>query len=154
MTGWSKVRVIPIGGVVAVGFEQDALAVGSHSGLGVFDAESGELLHREADTTGDYAWYHADPASIRLPSDGGVRLIPAAGIWGGALDHTTDDGWWIKQDDGDVVVGLGHEEALRIETQESIVAAGFSPTGTLLVAATPDSVHVYHRSASAREMDR
>jgi hypothetical protein len=91
MQQWCAIRVA-IGGVVAIGFvDEDRVIVGSHSGVGVFDIHTGERIERTHDE--DYSWYQGDPPWIRYTTAEGVRLVRAAGLWGGDLDQSTTDGW-------------------------------------------------------------
>jgi hypothetical protein len=87
---------------VAVGFiDEDRVIVGSQSGVGVFDVHMGGRIERTRDE--DYTWYQGDPAFIRYPSAEGVRLIRAAGLWGGDLDQSTSDGWTCHRVDAGAV---------------------------------------------------
>lgn len=50
MSEWGSIRVIPVGGLVAMGFlDERRVVVGSHCGLGVFEAATGTVLDRVAD---------------------------------------------------------------------------------------------------------
>lgn len=146
MGDWLRGPTFAIGGIVAVAFDGEAaIAVGSHSGLGVFDARTGELLERVPDAEGEYGWHHADPPSIRREGSDGVRLLPSAGLWGGGLDHETQDGWALTVgDDGVVVARAGHVE-FSVDDSNEARAYGFSPRGTLFVLATSATLYAYVR---------
>jgi hypothetical protein len=139
-------RVVPvsIGGVVAVGFlDEDRIIVGSHSGVGVFDAHTGERVERTHDE--GYNWYQGDPPFIRYPSAQGVRLIRAAGLWGGDLPQSTTDGWTsYRADEGAVLRAEGRPD-FSIEDPEEYRAQGFSPLGRAFVYATSPAAHLVTR---------
>jgi hypothetical protein len=87
MQHWQTIPVA-IGGVVAVGFlDENRIIVGSHSRVAVFDVHTGARIERTYDE--NYHRYQGDPPSIRRHSGDGMRLIRAAGLWGGDLDQAT-----------------------------------------------------------------
>lgn len=138
-----KSRAIPVavGGVMAVGFlDEDRVIVGSHSGVGVFDAHTGEGIERTNDE--DYNWYQGDPPWIRYTSTEGVRLIRAAGLWGGDLDHSTTDGWSCRRVDGGVVLSAEGQPDFSIQDSEEYRAHGFSQGGGAFVYATSPTVYL------------
>lgn len=146
--GMQQWRAIPvaIGGVVAVGFiDENQVIVGSHNGLGVFDVHTGARIERTHDE--DYAWYQGDPPLIRYQSGEGVRLIRAAGLWGGDLDESTADGWTCHRVDGGSVLSAEGQPDFRIEDQEEYRAQGFSPGGGAFVYATSPTVYLATRRA-------
>jgi hypothetical protein len=117
MQQWRAIPVA-IGGVVAVGFlDEDRIIVGSHSGVGVFDVHTGERIERTHDE--DYNWYQGDPPFIRRPSAEGVRLIRAAGLWGGDLDQSTTDGWTCYRVDGGAVLSADGHRTSESRTRKS-----------------------------------
>jgi hypothetical protein len=139
-------RAIPvgIGGVIAVGFiDEDRVIVGSHSGVGVFDVHTGERLERTHDE--EYNWYQGDPPFIRYPSAQGLRLIRAAGLWGGDLDQSTGEGWTCHRVDGGAVLSAQGQPDFRIEDSEEYRAQGFSPGGSTFVYATSPTVYLATR---------
>jgi hypothetical protein len=140
MQQWRSIPVA-IGGVVAVGFlDEDRVIVGSHSGMGVFDVHTGERIERTQDE--DYNWYQGDPPFIRHPSVEGVRLICAAGLWGGDLDQSATDGWTCHQVDGGAVLCAEGQPDFIIEDSEEYRAQGFSPGGGAFVYATSPTINV------------
>lgn len=146
MQQWRTIPVA-IGGVVAVGFlDEDRVIVGSHSGVGVFDVRTGERLERRYDE--GYTWYQGDPPFIRYPSAEGVRLIRAAGMWGGELDQSTTDGWTCHRVDSGVVLSAASDPDFRIEDPEEYRAQGFSPGGGVFVYATSPTVYLASRPRS------
>lgn len=143
MQQWRAIPVA-IGGVVAVGFlDEDRIIVGSHSGVGVFDVHTGARIERTHDE--DYNWYQGDPPFIRRPSAVGVRLIRAAGLWGGDLDQATTDGWTCHRVDGGAVLSADGQPDFRIEDSEEYRAQGFSPGGGAFVYATSPTVYLATR---------
>ena len=143
MQHWQAIPVA-IGGVVAVGFlDEDRIIVGSHSGVGVFDVHTGARIERTHDE--NYNWYQGDPPSIKRPSVGGVRLIRAAGLWGGDLDQATTDGWTCHQVDEGAVLHADGQPDFRIEDSEEYRAQGFSPGGGAFVYATSPTVYLVTR---------
>jgi hypothetical protein len=143
MQQWRAIPVA-IGGVVAVGFlDEDRIIVGSHSGVGVFDVHTGERIERTQDE--DYHWYQGDPPFIRRPSAEGVRLIRAAGLWGGDLDQATTDGWTCHRVDGGAVLSADGQPDFRIEDSEECRAQGFSLGGGAFVYATSPTVYLVTR---------
>lgn len=140
MQRW-RVTSAAVGGVAAVGFlDEERLIAGSHSGVGVFLIRSGERCERIYDDR--YGWYNAAPPSIRYPVPGGVRLIRAAGLWGGELDQATADGWSCRRTSDGAVLSAAGQPDFRIEDSEEFRAQGFSPGGRAYVCATSPTVHL------------
>jgi hypothetical protein len=130
--------------LVAVGFlDEQRVIVGSHSGIGVFDASTGARVERlPAD---DCSWYQGDPPFIRRPGPAGVRLIPAEGLWGGELDRSTADGWSCElRPDGAQLVADGQTPILVVDPEDRR-AYGFSSRGRTFVYATSASLNLVHR---------
>jgi hypothetical protein len=145
MQPWRAIS-IAVGGVVAVGFmDEDRVIVGSHSGLGVFNVHTGERVERTHDE--GYNWYQGDPPFIRYPTAEGVRLIRAAGLWGGDLDQMTADGWTCQRVDGGAVLSANGQPDFRIGDSEEYRAQGYSPGGGTFVYATSPTVYVASRQA-------
>ena len=143
MQQWRAIPVA-IGGVVAVGFlDEDRVIIGSHSGVGVFDVHAGQRIERTHDD--DYSWYQRDPPFIRHPSAEGVRLIRAAGLWGGDLDQSTIDGWTCHRVDRGAVLRAEGQPDFRIQDSEEYRAQGFSPGGGAFVYATSPTVYIATR---------
>jgi hypothetical protein len=131
---------------VAVGFiDEDRVVVGSHSGVGVFDVHTGEGIERTHDD--DYNWYQDDPPFIRYASPKGVRLIRAAGLWGGDLNQSTTDGWTCHRGDQGAVLSAEGEPHFRIDDSGEYRAHGFSPGGGAFVYATSPTVYLATRRA-------
>jgi hypothetical protein len=135
---------VAIGGVVAVGFlDEDRVIVGSHSGTGVFYVHTGERIERTCDE--GYDWYQGDPPFIRYLSARGVRLIRAAGLWGGDLPQSTADGWTSYRVDAGAVLRAEGQPDFNVDDPEEYRAQGFSPLGGTFVYATSSAVHLATR---------
>jgi hypothetical protein len=144
MQQWCAVRVA-VGGVVAIGFvDEGRVIVGSHSGVGVFDVHTGDRIERTRDQ--DYSWYQGDPPWIRYSTADGVRLVRAAGLWGGDLDQATADGWTCHRVDGGAVLRAEGEPDFRVEDPEEFRAQGFAPAGGAFVYATSPTIHLVCRA--------
>jgi len=100
------------------------------------------LAHEEA-----YNWYQGDPPFIRYPSAEGVRLIRAAGLWGGDLDQSTEDGWTCSRVEAGVLLRAEGQPDFRIDDSEEFRAQGFSPGGGAFVYATSPTVYLASRRA-------
>lgn len=89
---WKSVK-IHVGGVIAVGFaaNSELLLVLTHSGRGVVDCATGEVVARCVDIEDD----GGDPHPISLMGIGPLsgQRIHLAGLWGGGLRLMTCDGW-------------------------------------------------------------
>lgn len=143
MQRWTAISVV-VGGVVAVGFlDEDRVIVGSHSGTGVFDIHTGERTERTYDE--GYDWYQSDPPSIRYPTAAGMRLIRAAGLWGGNLPQSTTDSWTSRRDGAGAILRAEGQPDFRIDDPEEYRAQGFSPLGGAFVYATSPTVHLATR---------
>ena len=142
---WRAVSV-PVGGALAVGFlSESRVVLGSHSGVGVFDANTGERTQRIYDE--NYGWYQSDPPSIRHASADGVHLVRAAGLWGGNLDQVTEDGWACHRIDAGTLLTADGQPAFRIEEREEYRAQGFSPGGRSFVYVTSPVVYLVTRQS-------
>lgn len=126
MSDWGLMRAIAVGGLVAVGFlDERRVVVGSHSGLGVFDAATGAVLVRAPDPGCDYAWFEESPPGAVFTGDDGQRHhVRVAGLWGGTLPAMTDDGWACRiQDAARHRLGLTAPSSLSMTTRNPEPAA-------------------------------
>jgi hypothetical protein len=147
MTDWSSVRAIPVGGLVVVGFlDEHRVVVGSHSGLDVFDAATGPLLDRVEDPDGGYAWFQESPPTALYTGDGEQSRVPVAGLWGGTLSSTTDDGWTCQIEDAGARLSGPEGSLIAVDDAEEPRACGFSPQGQVFVFATSPTLHVAVRA--------
>lgn len=91
---WCELAMVAIGGLEHIGFapNSDLLLVISTSGRGVVDCATGCKIGR------DEVEYYPDCGSLEAegisPLDG--QHIRMAGIYGGGLPRTTEDGWLIE----------------------------------------------------------
>jgi hypothetical protein len=140
---WHAIPVA-IGGVLAVGFiDEGRVIVGSHSGVGVFDVRSGERIERTHDE--GYNWYQGDSPFVRYPSAEGVRLIRCAGLWGGDLDQSTEDGWTCRRVEAGALLRAEGQPGFKIDDSEEFRAQGFSQSGGAFVYATSATVYLASR---------
>ncbi|MGK5547173.1 hypothetical protein ACSNOH_20925 [Streptomyces sp. URMC 127] len=158
--------LIPVGGLLGVGFApdpvsgQDLLMVVSSSGHGLFDASTGERLARD---------YDPDPETstptgpgLSCPGIGPLAGTPVriAGLFGGGLHTTTEDGWTVEvaspdwphhrvllSADGGLCRGPAGEKWWHIfhARWSELRAAGFSPSGRTLVVATSSDITLLTR---------
>lgn len=148
MTDWSSIRAIPVGGLVAVGFvDEQRVVVGSHSGLRVFDATTGAMLDQVGDPTGDYAWFQESPPTALYAGDGGPHSVPVAGLFGGTLPGTTDDGWACRVEDAGARLSGPHGSLVTVDDAEERRACGFSPQGQVFVFATSPTLYIAVRAS-------
>jgi len=157
-------RRTPIGGLLGVGFGldpatgNDLLMVVSTCGHGVFDAQTGSRLARERDPDPDTS----TPTGPDLACPGIGPLagtqVRIAGLFGGGLHSTNDDGWtvdvvspdWphdrvILSADGGLCRGPAGEKWWHIfySDYSELRAAGFSPSGHTLVVATSSDITLW-----------
>ncbi|MFJ8043896.1 hypothetical protein ACIRBX_25680 [Kitasatospora sp. NPDC096147] len=154
---WRRVLLAAVGGLVGVGFGvspedgRDLVLVMSHSGRGLYDAVTGELLAREE--TPESSWPEADLSCHGIGPLTGLR-VPTAGLVGGTLGRATGDGWSLTvvrlggleeqvllSADGDRCAGPhgGTWWHLHDADATELRAVGFSLSGhTLAVATTAD----------------
>ncbi|MFI6844260.1 hypothetical protein OG535_38680 [Kitasatospora sp. NBC_00085] len=165
---WQPVfaRRTPIGGLLGVGFGadpasgDDLLMVVSSNGHGLFDASTGQRLARDHDPDLD----HSTPAGPNLTCPGLGPLagteVRIAGLFGGGLHSTTEDGWTVEvvspdwphhrvllSADGGLCRGPAGEKWWHIfhAHYSELRAAGFSPSGRTLVVATSSDITLWTR---------
>ncbi|KHD73478.1 hypothetical protein [Actinoplanes utahensis] len=158
-------RPIAVGGLIGAGFGvhpgtgRDLLLAASHSGLGLFDTVTGERLARDYDN--ELAW----PADDDLTCAGigalaGTR-VRMAGLLGGGLHRVAPGGWVVDVVTPDwpksrvlLATGFGPWRGDHGETWWHVFhagvtelrAAGFSPSGDTLIAATSSDVSMWTRA--------
>lgn len=154
-------RCIPVGGLQGVGFgvhpetDADLLMVVSMDGFGLIDATTGAKVARDRHPDPD----DASPSGPDLACPGigvlaGTR-VRIAGLFGGGLHATTDDGWTIDvvapewpnhrvllSGDGGAYNGPPGTTWWHVfhSDYSELRAAGFSPSGRTLVIATSSDV--------------
>lgn len=150
---------IAIGGLQGVGFGvhpetgADLLMVVSMDGFGLIDTQTGTKMARDRDPDPEVATLTGpDLARPGIGVLAGAR-VPIAGLFGGGLHAPTDDGWtvdvvapeWPHQrvilsaDGGrnEGPPGSTWWHVFNDEQHGELRAAGFSPSGSTLVVATP-----------------
>ncbi|WP_079032082.1 hypothetical protein [Streptomyces specialis] len=157
---------IRIGGLLGIGFARhpetghDLVMVVSLDGHGLFDAATGARLARDRDPDPGTT----DPTGPHLTCPGLGPLtgtpIPIAGLHGGGLHATTDDGWtldvvspdWphhrvLLSTDGGLYHGPAGGDWWHIHhtTHAPLRTFGFSPTGRTLAVATSTDLMVLSR---------
>ena len=148
MTDWGAIRVVPVGGLVAVGFlDERRIVIGSHSGLAIFDAATGTVLHRVADPGREYGWFQESPPTALFTDGDGQHRVQVAGLWGGTLPATTDDGWACRIEHVGVALSGPDGSMITVVDDEEPRACGFSPQGQIFVFATSPTLHVAVRAA-------
>ena len=92
--GWKLVSTFAVGGLYAVGFEQNTenLLVVSANGQSLIDKNTGHRLYRNREQNG---YNHKTLEAIRLdkPKQPAIRM---SGMDGGGLRTATDDGWMLQ----------------------------------------------------------
>lgn len=158
---WWRVGRFAVGGLSCIGFPRDRewIVVGSSAGIGIFDCVSGEKIARDDSIDGSANEY------LEITGIGPLDRIPilTAGVCGGGLPLFTHDGWtmeiigleWPEQhvllvEPGGDLYGSLHgkpEKMHRIETSDTLRAAGFSYSGMTCVVAESSDLTLYSRVA-------
>lgn len=120
------------------------VVVGSHSGVGVFDASTGAPTLRVYDD--DYTWFDPERLAILVPNDrGSFEAISSMGLEGGVLPDTTPDGWRCERTDNGALL-VRDDKRVDVVDDEEFRACGFSPAGSLFVFASSPFLTVLRRS--------
>ncbi len=150
---WKKVADHAVGGLFQVGYAEDSdlLLVLSHNGRGIFDCLTGERIAR--DTVDVFAHFNTS----KLLANGFAALdkqqVRMAGIYGGGLPLSTEDGWFLERHKAKDNVFLT-KAALPQEQEYALIgkddgcnlkAFGFSETGKSFVVATGCSLIIFAR---------
>ncbi|MEV5910691.1 hypothetical protein AB0M00_17545 [Streptomyces chartreusis] len=163
---WRRVTFEPVGGLLGIGFAsdpdsgRDLVMVVSHDGHGLFDAVTGEKIARDrdpdpVDSTPDAA------ADLSCPGLGPVagNRVRIAGLFGGGLHTTTEDGWTLEvvapawpnervllSGDGGLPHPGPHGERwwhIFHSDYSELRAAGFSPSGRTIAVATSSDLSLW-----------
>jgi len=156
---WKPVAKIAVGGLRSVGFDRKSenLLVLSSQGRGVVDCLTGEKVAR------DYEEFYENEISLESQGIGILsgRKIRMAGLFGGGLPVSTEDGWqlecvtlkWPEQ----MLILLppsshlygsitGESDTMTKIFEDSCVRAyGFSYTGRSFIIATTSDVTAFAR---------
>ncbi len=160
---WTAVPVVHVGGLTDVGVRSadgiEYILTVTQSGRGLFDSADGLVARDRAEPPDDWV------DQIGLEADGigpleGQR-VRLAGLAGGGLPTATHDGWHITraaidwpneyvflEPPGRGVLWSGHEDGcakLLGDEAVDLRAAGFSPTGRMLVLATAADLRIFVR---------
>lgn len=167
---WRRSAYAPVGGLLGIGFAvhpgtgQDLVMVVSSDGHGLFDAVTGEKVARDRDPAPEDSGPDADPA-LSCPGLGPVAgsRVRVAGLFGGGLHTTTEDGWNLE-----VVAPAWPNERVLLSRGSGLPhsgpygerwwhifhshyselrAAGFSPSGQTLAVATSSDLSLWTRGA-------
>ena len=149
---WKRVSCF-ISGVTAVGFgeETELMLVLTHSGIGVIDCISGDVIEHVVNAD-DYV---EDPYPVTAKGIGPLvgQHIRLAGLWGGGLRTMTPDGWKVHRaapnwpDESAILCPPEAPELyddpiqavmLVKDVELGIRAVGFSDSGQTLVVASTD----------------
>jgi hypothetical protein len=158
---WRHIKTVPVGGLFAVGFEEESerLLIVSASGQALFDCLAGERISRNVEKDG-YDPYRLIAYAVGPELGSPVRM---SGLHGGGLPEYTMDGWSVE------AIPLYWPQRILVLTppgsrlwgnaagkppeffkmQEDLAtelrAFGFSWTGKTLIIAESDGVTVYSR---------
>ncbi|MEV7562388.1 hypothetical protein [Streptomyces sp. NPDC089795] len=159
---------VPVGGLLGIGFAShpdtgdDLVMVVSNDGHGLFDARTGEKIARDRDPGPEHSTPDAVP-DLSCPGLGPVagHRVRIAGLFGGGLHTTTEDGWtlevvspaWpndrvlLSTDGGLPHTGPHGERWWHIfhSRHSTLRAVGFSPSGRTLAVATSSDLSLWHR---------
>ncbi|MGK3998568.1 hypothetical protein [Sorangium sp. So ce1024] len=163
---WQRRAAYAVGGLTDVGFGRgsDLLLVISHSGRGVFDCLAGARVARDASVpeAGEDEWQ--DTSELEAEGIGPLagQTVRTAGLFGGALAHSTRDGWTVERialdwpEESLLLVPPGafiyetrpgrSAEFTKVAVQIAPRAWGFSPTGKSLILATSSDVTIFSRT--------
>ncbi|AWW42219.1 hypothetical protein ADL00_05030 [Streptomyces sp. AS58] len=165
---WRPVALVPVGGLLGIGFAShpdsghDLVMVVSHDGHGLFDAVTGEKIARERDPAPEDSTPDA-VADLSCPGLGPVTgsRVHIAGLFGGGLHTTTEDGWslevvtpaWpnervlLSRDGGLPHAGRHGERWWHVfhSYHSELRAVGFSPSGRTIAVATSSDVSLWAR---------
>ena len=158
---WRLLTVISVGGLRSIGFSKKSenLLIVSSQGRGVIDCKTGNKVSR------DYEDYYENDCQLEAEGIGPIEneTINLAGLFGGGLPTTTEDGWSIENvslswpeesillvEPGSDLYGSTHnypDHFTKIYEDACIRAYGFSYTGNNIVIATTSDVTIYKRES-------
>lgn len=157
---WKSVGLAAVGGLTSVGFygSCDLLLAASSSGLGVFDARTGQRLARNAGP------FELDLGNLLVKGIGPLadKQVRMSGIYGGGLACQTADGWAMEVvplswPDEEIILSPPGQSMLWCPTDQpmklhklagfvtEVRAFGFSPTGSCFVVATSADIAFFSR---------
>ncbi|GHE26144.1 hypothetical protein GCM10018781_78220 [Kitasatospora indigofera] len=163
-------RRTPVGGLLGIGFAlapddgRDLVMVVSVDGHGLFDAVTGEKIARDRDPDPEGSTPDSVP-DLSCPGLGPIAgtRVRIAGLFGGGLHTTTEDGWTLEvvspewphdrvllSTDGGIPHNGAHGESwwhIFDSNYSELRAAGFSPSGRTLAVATSSDLTLWTRPA-------
>lgn len=164
---WQLKSYITVGGLRSVGFDRssDNLLILSYQGRGVISRGVINCLTGEK-TARDYEDYYGEKHSRYLEAEGigdlSGKSIRMAGLFGGGLLTSTEDGWqldsvtlnWpeemilLVEPDSDLYGSTCNrpDNFTKVEQDATIRAYGFSHTNKSFIIATTSDVAIYSRS--------
>ncbi|MFC9795676.1 hypothetical protein ACFVJI_23920 [Streptomyces sp. NPDC127584] len=166
--------IIPIGGLLGIGFAlapddgRDLVMVVSADGHGLFDTVTGEKIARDRDPDPDGSTPDAAP-DLSCPGLGPIAStrVRIAGLFGGGLHTTTEDGWTLEvvspewphhrvllSTDGGIPHNGPHGHGwwhIFDADYSELRTAGFSPSGRTLAVATSSDLTLWTRQAPGTE---
>jgi len=165
---WRNIAYTPVGGLLGIGFAthpdtgRDLVMVVSTDGHGLFDGVTGEKIARDRDPEEPVPY--GDP-ELSCPGLGPVAggRVSIAGVFGGGLHASTDDGWSLRV----VTPAWPHERVLLSDgggfffsephgahwwhifhaNYSEFRAAGFSPSGRTIAVATSSDLSLWTRES-------
>lgn len=160
---WRFVAEVPVGGLWAVGFDEQSedLLVVSSSGQGLVDCVTGIRVARNVHEDG----YDRVRLRATLVPGVGIREFRMSGLHGGGLPTVTQDLWSISEEtlnwpyrslllfapDSDLFGGLydKRHDFTKLAIESEVRAFGFSWSGQTLIIATTSELKIYNRSRIA-----
>lgn len=153
---WSRLCVLPVGGLTEIGFVEDSdlLLIVSSTGRSLVDCATGETIARDRTEPNDQ-WY--DERRLRARGIGPVsdQTVRLCGLHGGGLPKSGKGGYWIESlpiiwPEFHIVLGGPYEwiynektPITKLAVDREIRGCGFSDTGLSLVIATSSDVSIY-----------
>ena len=160
---WRHVGTFAVGGLISVGFsrEHEWLVVGSHQGVGIIECIAGAKIARDPEADG-YPDSHLEIKGIGPIAQ---ERIATAGLRGGGIPSTTEDGWMIEiitlnwPEQQILLLAPGNDlyaassgkpcHFYPIAKEAALRVAGFSYSGNTIVVATSSEVAIYSRRRQA-----
>lgn len=148
---WKQIAIHLVGGIIQVGYAEnsDLILILSHNGRGIFDCLTGEKIARDRNDYFDF-FDESTLAAKGFEKLSGLE-IKTAGLFGGNLSKTTQDGWnlSIVRSNGiiDEIYLISDKDKIFVENDEvsEIRAFGFSDTGKSFIVATTSELTIFSR---------
>jgi dipeptidyl aminopeptidase/acylaminoacyl peptidase len=152
MGAWKRVTIRGIGGLTEVGFSPDErfVLIVSWQGRGLLDTQTGEIVARDSEAPqADSRWLREEDGMVL--GIGPLAEIPirCVGLWGGELPTRSGDAVVEVSSTGDEVRLRDERSGVNRLLQRPVTevrAAGFSPSGEVLVVATSGDIEILRRA--------